>query len=87
MASGLPIVATDVGGNPELIEYGRTGRLFKPGDPEDLVEKILSYIKSPELRILHGKAGRERAIEHFSIPSMVSAYERVYRRVAQLHGS
>ena len=60
MASGLPVIATAVGGNPELVEAGRTGELVPAADPEALAERILAYARDPEAARAAGRAGRER---------------------------
>jgi len=82
MAAGLPVIATGVGGNPELVVPGRTGRLFEPGDVERLASLMGEYAASPDLRRAHGAAGRERATLEFGIPRMVAAYEAVWRACA-----
>ena len=81
MASALPVVATNVGGNPELVRGGQTGMLVQPGDSSGLVSAISNYIVSRDMRDSHGKAGRLRALRDFSIEAMVRSYEGVYRRV------
>jgi sugar transferase (PEP-CTERM/EpsH1 system associated) len=82
MATTLPIVATRVGGNPELVEAGRTGILVEPGDSDSMASALLRYINNLDLQINHGRAARQRVLNHFSIQSMVQSYESVYRRVA-----
>jgi sugar transferase (PEP-CTERM/EpsH1 system associated) len=84
MATGLPTVVTSVGGNPELVEDGITGMLVPPCDPAALAPALCAYIKNPNMRTMHGKAGRVRAEKHFSIEKMVKNYETVYRRVASM---
>lgn len=78
MASGLPVVATRVGGNPELVEDGITGTLFEPGDMEDLARLLNLYERNPALRRQHGEAGCEKAEASFSLSRMVRAYEALY---------
>jgi sugar transferase (PEP-CTERM/EpsH1 system associated) len=78
MASGLPVVATRVGGNPELIEEDVTGTLVPPADPEKLAAAIRIYRDDPSCAREHGRAGRERAVEKFSLSRMVRAYEALY---------
>jgi glycosyltransferase involved in cell wall biosynthesis len=61
MASGLPIVATRVGGNVELVEEGATGALVRPSDPEAVADALESYFVNPELRCLMGRNARMAA--------------------------
>ena len=82
MASGLPVVATRVGGNPELVVPGATGELVSPGAPGEISDRLLRYVRDPMLAKAHGMAGRKRVLECFSIEAMVAGYERVWRRVA-----
>jgi sugar transferase (PEP-CTERM/EpsH1 system associated) len=83
MASGLPVVATRVGGNPELVEDGTTGRLFPVGDVDALAKALSDYLAEPALRAAHGAAGRDRALRRFGTPAMVHAYEQVWRACAE----
>ena len=79
MASGLPVVATSVGGNGELVEDGLTGTLTPPGDVEAMARALLHYAVVPEDALAHGRAGRHRAEKKFSIESMVANYALLYR--------
>jgi sugar transferase (PEP-CTERM/EpsH1 system associated) len=79
MASGLPVVATAVGGNPELVEHGRTGLLVPPSDAQALCDALAHYLACPERRHRHGSAGRRRVEAEFSIERMVADYESLYR--------
>lgn len=78
MASGLPVLAARVGGNPELVVNGVTGLLYEHGAPEGLVAGLLRYLDEPGLRASHGRAGRERALAEFSLDSMVQRYIDIY---------
>lgn len=78
MASGLPVVATRVGANAELIEDGATGRLAPAADPVALAEALAIYAADPELAKAHGRAGRARAELRFSLERMVEQYHRLY---------
>lgn len=78
MASGLPVVATRVGGNPELVEADKSGFLPAGNDVGELAEALLRYAESTELRVLHGRRGRARVESHFSLAAMASAYLRTY---------
>jgi sugar transferase (PEP-CTERM/EpsH1 system associated) len=81
MASGLPVVATAVGGNPELVVDGCTGTLFPVGDAERLAGCLASYAEEPAMGLAQGEAGRCRVVEQFSIEAMVRGYEQVWQRV------
>jgi sugar transferase (PEP-CTERM/EpsH1 system associated) len=81
MASGLPVIATRVGGNPELVADGVTGMLYDPGDEGALEAAILRYVAEPRLRREHGLAARRRAIEHFSLEAMVERYGQLYEEL------
>lgn len=78
MARGLPIVATAVGGIPEVVVPGETGRLVPPSNPETLAEALLSVWRDPSQGEAMGRAGRARVEEHFDIGRMVREYESLY---------
>jgi sugar transferase (PEP-CTERM/EpsH1 system associated) len=78
MASGLPTVATRVGGNPELIEEGRTGEFFAPGDFSSLASLLERLSRDNGLRRVLGSAARERAVSCFSFEQMVTNYRALY---------
>jgi glycosyltransferase involved in cell wall biosynthesis len=78
MASGLPVVATNVGGNAELVQDGVQGRLIPVSDPPALAAALGVYIQDKAMRLRHGRAGRERALATFSIEAMVESYLRLY---------
>jgi sugar transferase (PEP-CTERM/EpsH1 system associated) len=81
MASGLPVIATAVGGNPELIEAGRTGELVPPADPEALASKILEYSQNTDAARAAGQAGRARVERQYSLAGMVNRYDAMYTRL------
>ena len=81
MAAGLPVVATDAGGNRELVVPGQTGWLVPPQDPERLAEAIGCCARSPELALAYGLAGQGRIRDHFSLSSMVGGYEALYEGI------
>lgn len=78
MATGLPLLATAVGGNVELVERGVVGECVSPSDVSGLAGLIEAYASDPSLCARHGAAARRRAIERFSLESMVSQYRAVY---------
>jgi glycosyltransferase involved in cell wall biosynthesis len=79
MASGLPVVATDVGGLPEIVEDRRTGFLVPPGEPRMLAEKVVHLLQNPDLRRQMGTQGRIRARALFSLEDMIKKLEAMYR--------
>ena len=78
MASGLPVVATDVGGNAELIEAGKTGELVPAADPEALAHAIVRYASDPGRARVAGQAGRQRVETRFSLEKMLRSYHELY---------
>ena len=80
MASGRPVIAAQVGGNPEIVPEGIAGQLVPP-DPQGLATAILNYIDDPELRRAHGDGGRTHTLRNFSLRAMVQNYDRVYREL------
>ena len=81
MAAGKPVVATGVGGVPELVEDGVTGILVPPCNPEALAKGILRLAKDSDLRQRMGKAAQERALERFDIARTAREYEALYLRL------
>ena len=67
MAYGLPCVATDVGGNAEIIAHGETGLIVEPGSAEKLASAILYLLNNDDSRRQMGQKGRLRVQEHFDI--------------------
>lgn len=86
MATGLPVIATRVGGNPELVQEGVTGRLVPPADPEALAQALLEYVHDAKRRHAHGRAARDIIDRQFSIPAMVQGYLSVYDRLPRREG-
>jgi sugar transferase (PEP-CTERM/EpsH1 system associated) len=82
MACGLPVLATNVGGNPEIIENNVNGCLFAPGDAAWLAEKLHLLAENPVLIHQLGTAARNRAIESFSLSRMLDRYRSFYLDLA-----
>src|SRR5699024_6110771 len=78
MASGLPIVATNVGGNPELVVPKQTGNLVPASDPDALAWALQADLERPDILCQRGDAGRRRVQTHFSIEVMVIGYCALY---------
>ncbi len=83
MARGLPVVATDVGGNPEVVEDGVTGRLVPPANPEQLAAALLELATVSEKTQAMGQAGRARVERVFDVRRMVAEYEALYLKVVR----
>lgn len=86
MASGKPVVATAVGGNPELVDQGRTGFLVHPQDPGDLVSKLDKLLKNPALMQEFSLQGAERVHRLFSIDQMTDQYSALYKACTACRG-
>lgn len=83
MAAGKPIVATEVGGNPEVVVNGKTGLLVPPRDPEALAGGIMQLLpNAPYTARVLGQAGRQRLLEHFTADRMHRAYAEIYESLA-----
>jgi len=78
MASGLPVIATDVGGNAELVERGQTGTLVAADACEEMSAALEALASAPSMAASMGLRGRARVMQHFSLPAMVTAYEGLY---------
>jgi glycosyltransferase involved in cell wall biosynthesis len=83
MASGLPVVATNVGGNSELVIEGETGTLVPAADAGAMANAIQYYINSAQDRHQHSQSGRQRVEATFSMQSMVRGYLDVYDSLVQ----
>ncbi|MCF6246267.1 MAG: glycosyltransferase [Desulfobacula sp.] len=83
MATAIPVIASNVGGNPELVEDGITGRLFEPGDSEGLASIILDYCHNTDKRKLHGREARKKVMKKFSMDKMINQYIEVWERISE----
>ncbi|HRQ05460.1 MAG TPA: TIGR03088 family PEP-CTERM/XrtA system glycosyltransferase [Nitrosomonas halophila] len=81
MASGLPVVATRVGGNAELVREGETGWLVPPGNPAALADALYRYYQDEALTTRHGQRAREVVERQFSMRAMTNGYLAVYDRL------
>ncbi len=82
MASALPVIASEVGGVPELIEDGRSGLLVPPGRPDALARAILELTRRPERARAMGRRGRADVLARFSFDRMVAGFEALYLEIA-----
>ena len=78
MATGLAVIATEVGGNPELVKNYETGLLVPPSNPVAMAKAVDILIKDKEKRQQQGKKGKQSVLENFSIKAMVNKYTDVY---------
>jgi len=83
MASALPVLATAVGGNADLVEAGKTGHIVPAADPNAMAQHLVGLCSGPEHARAMGEAGRQRVLAHFSMQAMVSTYQAVYDRQMQ----
>jgi glycosyltransferase involved in cell wall biosynthesis len=84
MSFALPVVATNVGGNPEVVLHGETGILLPPHNPTAIADAISLLAGDPDLRKKMGIAGRRRIEDHFSIPQWVDRLDQLYRTILAL---
>ena len=78
MAVGLPVVTTNVGGNPEIVVEGGTGRLVSPRSPDELALAMRQMLADRDAWPVMGQLGRQRVEKHFNVRSMVRQYEDLY---------
>ena len=86
MAAGLPVVATNVGGNPELISDNETGILVPPRDPAALARSMIRILESPELAQRLGEAARDKVVQHYSLASTLRQTEDLYVSLLERSG-
>ncbi|MFC4930693.1 TIGR03088 family PEP-CTERM/XrtA system glycosyltransferase [Massilia sp. GCM10023247] len=80
MATALPVVASRVGGIPQLVLDQQTGLLADPENTASFVDAISTYINDPQLRKEHGAAGRAHIKKSYSVDAMVAGYDALYTR-------
>jgi glycosyltransferase involved in cell wall biosynthesis len=81
MAACLPVVASSVGGIPEVVKEGVTGLLVPPAAPAELAAALIRLLEDPILRENMGQAGRRRVVAHFSIARNVELTQNLYREL------
>lgn len=84
MACARPVIATEVGGNPELVVHEQTGLLVSPEDRAALAGAMCRYAADPQLAQRHGLAGRRRVDAHFRLERMVDDYLRAYSELLDM---
>lgn len=79
MITGLPVIASQTGGIPEIIEHGKTGLLVKPENPEPIATTLIDLISNPEKRQKLATAGHKLVHQKFTAKRMAEEYEKVYK--------
>jgi len=83
MACGIPVIATDVGGNSEIVSHEKTGLIVPPENPVALAEALERLIQDRATRNKMGEKGKSRVKEHFSHQSMLGAYSSLYEQLLE----
>jgi glycosyltransferase involved in cell wall biosynthesis len=81
LASGRPVVATRVGGVPDVVRDGVDGFLVEPGSVEELAQRLAQLARDPELRSRMGAEGHERVLPRYAVPRLVDDVDKLYRRL------
>jgi glycosyltransferase involved in cell wall biosynthesis len=81
MGCEVPVVASDAGGLPEVVENGVTGLVVPRGDPGALAKAIATLLQDPERRRVMGRAGRQRALRLFDWDRSAEQFEQLYREI------
>lgn len=81
MISGLPVIASNIGGIAEIVKDGETGILVPAQNPQALAESLIELIENPEKRQKFGQAGRRQVIENFDAKKMAEQYGKVYQEM------
>lgn len=81
MAAARPVVATDVGGIPELVIHGKTGFLVPPKDPDAMAKSIIKLLQNKRMAVEMGLQGRKRIDRYFTMDRMIERYEHIYRHL------
>ena len=86
LASGCPVVATRVGGVPDVVREGEDGFLVDPGAVEDIAERLARLARDPALRARMGEAGRTRVVPRYAVERLVDDVDGLYRRLLARKG-
>ena len=81
MNCGVPVIATDIGGLPELVTHGETGYLFPIGETDRMAEAAAALLKDSEQHGRFGRKARDRAVESFTANQIIPRYEAFYEEV------
>jgi glycosyltransferase involved in cell wall biosynthesis len=86
MAASKPVVATKVGGSPEMVVNGVTGYLVPPADSGAIASAVIDLLQNPDKAQAMGTAGREVVKEKFTVETMVKKYEELYSSLLEDRG-
>jgi glycosyltransferase involved in cell wall biosynthesis len=81
MNCGVPVIATDIGGLPELVAHGETGYLFPIGETERMAEASAALLGDHEQHERFGRKARDRAVQGFTANQIIPQYEAFYEEV------
>ncbi len=81
MAARLPVIASRIAGNPDVVVDQETGILVSPDDPEEIAGAIIRMSGEDKLRDQMGQAGYRRCMKHYSVERMVEEYENLYDQI------
>ena len=81
LAAGRPVVATRVGGVPDVVRDGEDGFLVEAGATDDLADRLAQLARDPDLRERMGKKGRERVVPRYAVDRLVGDVDRLYREL------
>ena len=81
LAAGRPVVATRVGGVPDVVREGEDGFLVESGDTDELADRLVRLARDPRLRAQMGKRGRERVLPRYAVARLVEDVDRLYREL------
>ena len=79
----VPVIATDVGGLPEVVIDGENGFLFPVGDVDSMAAAAVKLLRNDDLRRRFGESGRRLALEQFNQDDIVERYRRIYRHALE----
>jgi glycosyltransferase involved in cell wall biosynthesis len=85
LAAGRPVVATRVGGVPDVVVEGEDGFLVEAGATDDIAARLAQLARDPELRERMGRAGRERVLPRYAVDRLVDDVDRLYRELLNRH--
>jgi glycosyltransferase involved in cell wall biosynthesis len=86
LAAGRPVVATRVGGVPDVVQEGQDGFLVDPGATDDLADRLARLARDPALRERMGRAGRERVLPRYAVARLIDDVDRLYRSLLATAG-